>query len=104
KAVQGRTNGKYHPHRSIKRASGIVKYALEQTGHETFYQGTHTLRRAVARAYFDWLCTPKEDGGRGHPDVDALRMTSALLNHTLTSTTEKYLGIDLEREKRDRSL
>lgn len=56
--------------------------------------GWHTVRRSVARIFFD------KASKHGHDA--ALRMTSAFLHHANTSTTEIYLGLELERVKRDR--
>lgn len=55
--------------------------------------GWHTIRRSVARIFFD------KASHLGHDA--ALRMTSAFLHHKNTSTTEIYLGLELEKVKRD---
>lgn len=55
--------------------------------------GWHTIRRSVARIFFD------KASHLGHDA--ALRMTSAFLHHKNTSTTEVYLGLELEKVKRD---
>ncbi len=55
--------------------------------------GWHTIRRSVARIFFD------RASGMGHDA--AMRMTSALLHHKNTQTTEIYLGLQVERAKRD---
>jgi len=57
----------------------------------------HVIRRSVARIYFDGL---REQISYDH----ALRQTSALLDHDLSTTTEGYLGLQAEREARDKSL
>jgi integrase len=57
----------------------------------------HTVRRSVARIYFDSL--------RGEISYDhALRQTAALLQHDSVVTTERYLGLDAEVQARDASL
>lgn len=89
---------RYVPESPILKPQHIVKKALAACGLETRYEGTHTLRRAVARAYYDMLVA------QGEPDVAALRMTQAMLHHALVSTTERYLGLDLERVQKNRSL
>lgn len=53
----------------------------------------HTVRRSVARLFFD------QSSVMGHDA--ALRMTSAFLHHKNTATTEIYLGLQLEKAKRD---
>lgn len=57
----------------------------------------HTIRRSVARIYFDGL---RGEISRDH----ALRQTAALLGHRSTMTTEVYLGVEAEKEARDESL
>jgi integrase len=86
------------PSKPIKeRTEYIVKRALEQVGLPTRYEGTHTIRRAVARAYFDQM---SQTGGYD----SALRATSALLHHSSTLTTERYLGLSVERTRRDKMM
>lgn len=75
----------------------IVKKALEALGLESHREGLHTIRRSVARAYFD--VASQEMG-----DVAALRETSSLLHHSSTATTEIYLGLDAEKNRRDRRM
>lgn len=82
------------PEKPIAKTAGIVKHALAGVGLPTEHEGTHTIRRAVARAYFEKVVA--ETGYDG-----ALRMTSALLHHAHASTTEHYLGLDNERRRRD---
>lgn len=57
----------------------------------------HTIRRSVARLYFDSL---RDEVSYDH----ALRQVAVLLDHTSTVTTEKYLGTKAEREAVDKSL
>jgi integrase len=75
----------------------IVQKALKALGLPTHKEGTHTVRRAVARAYFDWVAAEKGDQA-------ALRETASFLNHSSTATTELYLGMTPEKERRDRRL
>lgn len=78
-----------HAHRVVQRSLLDLGYTEQQTEHEGF----HTLRRSVARLYFDSLTAQGYDS--------ALRQTSALLHHSSTLTTEIYLGLDMERAQRD---
>lgn len=87
----------WNPKKEMARTEDMVKRAMKKVGLETKYEGTHTLRRAVARAYFDMIA-----GERG--EADALRATAALLHHASTATTERYLGTDIDRAKRDRRM
>jgi integrase len=57
----------------------------------------HVIRRSVARIYFDSL---RQEMASAH----ALRQTSALLHHKSVVTTERYLGMDTERQARNESL
>jgi integrase len=77
-------NNPIHIIRACADAAGI---ALEDG------DGWHTVRRSVARIFFD------KASHLGHDA--ALRMTSAFLHHKNTSTTERYLGLELEKVKRD---
>jgi len=82
---------------SVPRTQGIVHHALRAAGLPTKYEGTHTIRRAVARAYFDSM--------RGSVGRDnALREVSALLHHANSSMTERYLGLSAERDARDEAM
>lgn len=87
----------WSPSTPVKGTHLIVQHALTALGLPTHKEGTHTIRRAVARAYFDQVAQEKGD-------VAALRETAALLHHTNISTTEVYLGTTPEKESRDRRL
>lgn len=82
---------------SVPRTQGIVHHALAAAGLPTKYEGTHTIRRAVARAYFDSM---RSSVGRDN----ALREVSALLHHSNASMTERYLGLSAERDARDEAM
>jgi integrase len=88
---------KYRPEVMIGRTEHIIQQALEAVGLPTFGEGTHTIRRAVARAYYDAVSEEKGD-------VAALRETMAFLHHSAISTTERYLGLTAEKSRRDRRL
>jgi integrase len=95
--VYVRTPFVWHPDRPVQRTEKIVKHALGSVGLPTRYEGTHTIRRAVARAYFDSLSTELGyDAG--------LRTVSALLHHSNMATTERYLGLSSERKRRDETM
>jgi integrase len=95
--VYERTPYVWHADRPVERTEKIVKGALERLGLPTRYEGTHTVRRAVARAYFDKL---SEEAGYDA----ALRTVSALLHHRNMATTERYLGLSSERRRRDETM
>lgn len=82
----------------ICKPANIIKRALQrQLGIETVRgEGVHTVRRSIARIVFDHA------SDNGHDS--ALRVAAALLGHNSTQTTEIYLGIDRDRQKRDELL
>lgn len=77
------------PHRFVQRV-------LERAGYPTYFQGEHTLRRSGARAYFDALVEQGYDG--------SLRRVQAMLGHRRSDVTERYLGLDLDRRRRNQDL
>lgn len=82
------------PDRQITHSERIVQAALRRIGHtETKGEGVHTLRRSTARHLFETASTEGHDS--------ALRTTAALLGHKSVTTTEGYLGVSLDRQKRD---
>ncbi len=76
----------------------VVHAALARVGLPTRHEGAHTIRRAVARHFFDSLVAT-DLGYDG-----ALRTVSALLHHSNAATTETYLGLSSERQRRDNRL
>lgn len=92
-----RTEPSWKPDRPVTHTERIVQSALKRLGLPTKHEGTHTVRRAVARAFFDSMSS---DMGYDA----ALRTTSALLHHSSSATTEHYLGLSSERQRRDQRL
>lgn len=84
----------YTPHKPIGSPSRQIRRIAEAAG-ITLEDGDgwHTVRRSVARLFFDRASHMGHDA--------ALRMTSAFLHHANTTTTEVYLGLQLEKRKRD---
>lgn len=85
---------------SIATARRFVKDGLTRLGYSDDRlkgEGFHTLRRSVARLYFDDLCL---DTGFSN----ALREVASFLHHKNTTTTEIYLGLDVERARRDQRM
>ncbi len=91
--VKGRTPAAWLPDRPVKHTERIVQEAMRRVGLETKHEGTHTIRRAVARAFFDKMTSEGYD--------EALRTVSVLLHHRSSATTEHYLGLSSERKRRD---
>lgn len=96
-AVRSMTAPSWRPERPMTHTERVVQKALATVGLPTKDEGTHTIRRAVARAMFDDLTT--EVGYDA-----ALRTTSAMLHHKSGATTERYLGLSSERRRRDDAL
>lgn len=72
----------------------LVQRALERQGLPTAGEGFHTLRRSAARALFEKLRT---EGNYDH----ALLVVKEFLNHKSVEQTQRYLGINHERQIRD---
>lgn len=78
------------------RPYDYVKAILNRAGYPTEHEGEHTLRRSGARAYFDSMVTQGYDG--------ALRRVQSMLGHKKATTTEIYLGLSLDRHRRNTDL
>lgn len=81
------------PEKPVRGTNGIVQRALKALGLDTHKEGTHTLRRAVALAYF-------REAAREDPGT-AMRQTMDLLHHKSQATTERYLQMTSERHQRN---
>jgi integrase len=85
------------PSHRFNKPATVVQRALRRQGHVIGTgEGFHTLRRSVARAFYE---SRRADGHEY-----ALRETSALLHHSGSHITEHYLGLDPERRRRDTAL
>lgn len=89
-----------NPDRPISRIHEIAQRAFEAIGYPTrdengkpLNEGMHTLRRSAARARFDALETRGYDG--------AVRHVQTWLGHATMAQTEHYLGLQLDRVKRN---
>lgn len=94
--VRLRTAYTWVPDLPIRRAEGIVQRALAALDLPTDKEGTHTIRRAVALAYY------KERAAQG--SKEPLRDTMVLLHHTSEQTTERYLGLSAQIDVRNEHL
>lgn len=88
--------GRINPQQPFYRPYDVVKAVLANAGYSTYGEGEHTLRRSGARAYFDQLVDDGYDG--------ALRRVMSMLGHKKSETTERYLGLDLEKRARNRAI
>lgn len=90
-------HGDLRPDQPILKPAILIQRALRAAGHVIEPgEGIHTIRRSVARAFFD------HNVQRGYDA--ALRATSALLHHSSTQVTEVYLGLRSEKLHRDEVL
>jgi len=90
-------HGPLVPTSPISKPAVILQRALQASGLIIDAgEGIHTVRRSVARAFFD------DNVERGYDS--SLRATSALLHHSSTQVTEHYLGLTTEKLHRDRVL
>lgn len=83
------------PEAAISEPEEVVQRALKGIGWEVdgHREGMHTLRRSGARALFDHLVEQSYDG--------ALRRVQAMLHHSDSKMTERYLGIEIDRHQRN---
>lgn len=91
--------GEINPVAQMNHAGKVVKRGLLKLGfseERIRKEGMHTLRRSVGRLYFEAI----RDEGYDY----ALRETMAFLHHANTKTTELYLGLSIEKSKRDARL
>lgn len=88
--------GTWRPTEPLQGPAGIVHSALRALGYPTKGEGVHTIRRSVARYYFDSRAADGYDS--------ALRATSSLLHHRNSATTETYLGLSQEKRRRDETM
>lgn len=91
--------GQMNPDARLQQGHLKVQQALRGFGWDVTAddrEGGHTLRRSGARALFDHLCETGEvrDG--------VLRLVSSFLHHKSVQTTERYLGLEADRENRNR--
>lgn len=94
KWVQG-TGDMFHD-APLCRPFPVVQRILTRAGYPSFQEGEHTLRRSGARAYFDALLEQGFDG--------AMRRVQSMLGHKHSTMTERYLGLDLDRVRRNQDL
>ena len=82
------------PTAEITRIAEIAKAAFRSFGWEdTHQEGIHAIRRSAARGLFEELVLLGYDG--------ALRIVQAMLHHASSAMTELYLGLSVDRKKRD---
>jgi integrase len=88
----------YRTDRSVAEPEDVVKAALTRIGWDVVKgEGIHTVRRSVARIFFD----AAEADASYH---EALLGTMRLLHHDKPETTLGYIGVDRQTQARDRFL
>ena len=100
--------GNYQPHKMVLRPFHHVQQVLDAAGYpvrdegKLNGEGVHTLRRSGARALYDALV----EGRLGDPSArdDALRQVMSALHHSSITITEMYIGLERDRQKRDKTL
>lgn len=94
-----RESGNCDPYKMMANPHKLVQYALAGFGMEVPpRQGNHTLRRSGARAYFD------QGLKSGEVRDGVLREVMAMLHHKNSQTTEIYLGLKADTERRNERL
>jgi len=78
----------------VKRALAGIGWSLRSSTGTAEHLGAHVLRRSAARAVFDELARDGYDG--------ALRQVQSWLHHANSSMTEHYLGLEIDREVRNK--
>lgn len=85
----------YRPGKPITQPHTIVQRALAELGwHDVRQEGVHTVRRSVARVFFD--ATEAET-----TFDNALLGTMSLLHHDRPETTLRYIGVDRQVQARN---
>lgn len=87
-------NGGVDPTLLSRRPYRAVQRVLKKLGYPIERNGVHTLRRSSSRAAFDLMRDNGYDGA-------LLRVSSMLGHRGGTRITEKYIGLELEREQRN---
>jgi integrase len=82
-----------YPQEQMSHPYLVVSRALTAIGADVGRQGFHTIRRSMARIRYDALVEA------GTPDP--VGIVSALLHHKSRKTTELYLGVDGDRDRRN---
>jgi integrase/predicted RNA-binding Zn-ribbon protein involved in translation (DUF1610 family) len=89
--------GDLQPDKQIYKPATIVQRALVRIGvRVTHQEGFHTIRRSVGELVF------RRASELGYDS--ALRVTAAMLGHQSTQTTELYLDLSQDRQRRDELL
>ena len=100
--------GNYQPERMSLRPYAQVRAVLSAAGYEVEEagkptgEGVHTLRRSGARALYEALVEGRL--GDSVARDDALRQVMSALHHKSIVTTEHYIGLERDRQRRDQTI
>ena len=100
--------GNYQPERMSLRPYAQVRAVLSAAGYEVEEagkptgEGVHTLRRSGARALYEALVEGRL--GDAAARDDALRQVMTALHHKSIQTTEHYIGLERDRQRRDQTI
>jgi len=83
-----------NPTAKISRSQDIVRRVLQRIGWKDKWIGVHVLRRSAARARLD------ENEALGYDA--AMREIQSWLHHSTITTTERYLQMQPDRDKRNK--
>lgn len=86
------------PTRQISKTQPILRRALVAIGitPRPYEDGMHLLRRSSARRLYDELVAMGYDG--------AMRQVQTWLHHSSIAVTERYLGLTVDRDTRDKNV
>lgn len=83
----------HKPEKYVQKAMREIGFATISPDGRAMSEGVHTLRRSGALALYVRLLEMGYDG--------AARTVQAMLHHTSLAMTERYLGINLDKKRRD---
>lgn len=79
----------------MQRNHQLMHRLLSAAGFPTEREGLHTIRRSVSRLAYDYYLS------QGEARDEALSVVQSTLGHSTQAITEKYIGTERHREKRD---
>lgn len=91
------------PTKPLEKPFMPVQRIMKRLGMSDKYQGMHTFRRSMARIHYDNLRNVDGDpAGTKHTVDSAALLVMAWTNHSEIKTFLGYIGVEVERELRDR--
>jgi integrase len=86
------------PYTRMQQDHHLMRDLLEGAGFPVEREGLHTIRRSIARVSYEHFQT------QGETRDEALSVVQATLGHATQAITERYIGVERFREKRDKVL